>query len=79
MQQPPANRRRIEASLNASNQPPAAAAIEMWPPGKLKPAKRNARTHNEAQIDLLANSILHFGVIKPVVTDDRGRIVAGHR
>ena len=44
----------------------------------MKPAKRNARTHNEAQIDLLANSILHFGVIRPVVIDDRNRIVAGH-
>jgi DNA modification methylase len=50
----------------------------MVPPGSLKPAKRNARTHNEAQIDLLANSILHFGVIRPVVIDDRNRIVAGH-
>ena len=52
--------------------------IETCPPSSLKPARRNARTHNEAQIDLLANSILHFGVIKPVVIDDRGRIVAGH-
>ena len=51
--------------------------VEMLPPGKLKPAKRNARTHNEKQIDLLANSILRFGFIKPVVIDDRGRIVAG--
>lgn len=52
--------------------------IELLPPSKLKPAKRNARTHNEKQVDLLANSIVHFGFIKPVVIDDRGRIVAGH-
>jgi DNA modification methylase len=51
--------------------------VEMLPPSKLKPAKRNARTHNEKQIDLLADSILRFGFIKPVVIDDRGRIVAG--
>ena len=52
--------------------------VEMLPPSGIKPAKRNAKTHNDAQIDLLANSILHFGFIKPVVIDDRGRIVAGH-
>ena len=52
--------------------------VEMLAPSSLRPAKRNARTHNEAQIDLLANSILHFGVIRPVVIDDRNRIVAGH-
>jgi DNA modification methylase len=52
--------------------------VEMLPPSKLKPAKRNARTHNEKQIELLARSILHFGFIKPVVIDDRGRIIAGH-
>ncbi len=50
----------------------------MRPTTSLKPAKRNARTHNEAQIDLLANSILQFGVIKPIVIDDLGRIVAGY-
>jgi DNA modification methylase len=50
----------------------------MLPTASLKPAKRNARTHNDAQIDLLANSILRFGVIKPVVSDDRGHVVAGH-
>ena len=52
--------------------------IEMHPVVGLKPANRNARTHNDAQIDLLTNSILQFGVVKPVVIDDRGRIVAGH-
>ena len=52
--------------------------IEVLPPGTLKPAKRNARTHNGVQVDLLANSIQHFGVIKPVIIDDRGRLVAGH-
>lgn len=52
--------------------------VEMLPPSKLTPAKRNPRTHNEAQIDLLANSILQFGLIKPVVVDEQGQIVAGH-
>jgi DNA modification methylase len=52
--------------------------VEMHSVANLKPAKRNARTHNDDQIDLLANSIMNFGVIKPVVIDDRERIVAGH-
>ena len=51
----------------------------MLTPSSLRPAKRNARTHNEAQIDLLANSILHFGVIRPVVIDDRNRDRRGPR
>lgn len=51
---------------------------EMVDPASLKPAKRNAKTHSEAQIGLLANSLLHFNVIRPVVIDDRRRIVAGH-
>jgi DNA methylase/ParB-like nuclease family protein len=52
--------------------------VEMLPPASLKPAKRNARAHNKAQEVAVANSVLHFGVIKPVVIDDDNRIVAGH-
>ena len=52
--------------------------IELVAPHILKPSKRNARTHNEGQIGLLANSILRFGFIKPVVVNDQGQIVAGH-
>jgi len=52
--------------------------VEMLPPSNLKPAKRNARTHNKAQEAAVANSVLHFGVIKPVVIDEQNRIVAGH-
>ena len=48
------------------------------PPGRLRPAKRNARAHNKAQEAAVANSLTHFGVIKPVVIDEHGRIVAGH-
>ncbi len=52
--------------------------VEMLPPSSLKPAKRNARAHNKAQEEAVANSVLHFGVIKPVVIDERDHIVAGH-
>ncbi len=73
--------RSIETQHEASTLAVSAAPpwmVEMLPPSSLKPAKRNARTHNEAQIDRLANSMLQFGVIKPVVVDDRLQIVAGH-
>jgi hypothetical protein len=52
--------------------------VEMLPPASLKPAKRNARAHNKAQEEAVANSVLHFGVIKPIVIDEQNRIVAGH-
>ena len=51
--------------------------IEMAPPGRLRPAAGHVRTHPASQIERLANSILQFGVIKPVVTDHHGKIVAG--
>jgi DNA modification methylase len=52
--------------------------LKMMPPGELKPAKRNARTHSQKQIAQLAASIRQFGFTSPVLTDDAGRIVAGH-
>ena len=52
--------------------------VEMLPPASLKAAKRNARAHNKAQEEAVANSVLHFGLIKPVVIDEQYRIVAGH-
>ena len=50
----------------------------MLPPASLKKAKRNPRAHNRSQKEAVANSVLHFGVIKPVVIDEQNRIVAGH-
>ena len=52
--------------------------VLMRAPGDLKPAKRNARTHSDRQIAQLAASIEQFGFTNPVLTDDQGRIVAGH-
>jgi hypothetical protein len=72
--------RRTKAERPSTPKPERQGAwkIETRAPSSLKPAKRAARTHNERQIELIANSILHFGLIKPVVIDDHGRIVAGH-
>jgi ParB-like chromosome segregation protein Spo0J len=44
----------------------------------LKPAPRNARTHSKKQIRGIADSMLRFGIVNPVIVDGHGRIVAGH-
>ena len=51
---------------------------ENVPIDKLKPYKNNARTHNEKQIEKIANSIQEFGFINPVLIDSDYGIIAGH-
>ena len=74
--------RRIETAHAVSTAALAAKLpwmVEMLPPSQPEASEAQcASTHNEAQIDLLANSLSHFGFIRPVVIDDRERIVAGH-
>ena len=50
----------------------------MQPIAALQAARRNARKHSQKQIAQLAASISEFGFTQPVLTDDKGRIVAGH-
>jgi ParB-like chromosome segregation protein Spo0J len=50
----------------------------MLSPYGLRPTQHNARTHSKKQIRQIADSIKRFGVINPIIADDRGRIVAGH-
>jgi hypothetical protein len=52
--------------------------IEMLPPHSLRPAARNARMHSKKQVCEIADSIERFGVINPIIADDRRQIVAGH-
>ena len=52
--------------------------IEWLPLRNLRPARRNPRTHSKKQIRQIADSMLRFGVINPLIVDDRGRIAAGH-
>jgi DNA modification methylase len=52
--------------------------IEMLPLRSLRPATRNAHTHSKKQVRQIADSMLRFGVINPLIADDHGRIVAGH-
>jgi DNA modification methylase len=45
--------------------------------GKLKPNKRNARTHSKKQIRQIANSIQRFGWTYPVLVDDNSVVISG--
>ena len=44
----------------------------------LKPSPRNARTHSEAQIQLIANSMREFGFVTSILIDEANTIIAGH-
>ena len=44
----------------------------------LIPYARNARTHSEAQVALIAGSIREFGFVNPVLVDGANGIIAGH-
>jgi DNA modification methylase len=52
--------------------------IELWPIDRLRPYKRNPRTHSAAQVDQLAASMVEFGWTNPVLVDEQGGILAGH-
>ena len=45
---------------------------------KLRPNKRNARTHSKKQIRQLANAIRQFGFTSPVLVDENLEIICGH-
>lgn len=44
----------------------------------LIPYKNNAKIHNAAQIEKLANSIKEFGFISPILIDKDNNVIAGH-
>jgi ParB-like chromosome segregation protein Spo0J len=44
----------------------------------LIPYARNARTHSEAQVALIAGSIREFGFTNPVLVDGENGVIAGH-
>ncbi|MBA3324478.1 MAG: ParB N-terminal domain-containing protein [Rhodobacteraceae bacterium] len=44
----------------------------------LIPYARNARTHSEAQVALIAGSIREFGFTNPVLVDGANGVIAGH-
>ena len=52
--------------------------IKWVSPHALKPNPRNARTHSKKQIRQIANSILTFGFVVPLVVDEINIILLGH-
>jgi ParB-like nuclease domain len=53
-------------------------AITYRPIEALIPYARNARTHSEAQVALIAGSIREYGFTNPVLVDGENGIIAGH-
>jgi DNA modification methylase len=53
-------------------------AIDYRPVEALIPYARNARTHSEAQVALIAGSIREYGFTNPVLVDGDNGIIAGH-
>lgn len=45
---------------------------------EIKPYDRNAKKHDDTQINNVAESIRQFGFVKPIVIDSNGVIVIGH-
>jgi DNA modification methylase len=52
--------------------------IKLVSPRALKLNPRNARTHSRKQIRQIADSILAFGFVVPIVVDERETILLGH-
>lgn len=55
-----------------------AQRLEHWPPERLIPYARNARTHSIDQIDRIASLILRMGFTAPILVDETDGILAGH-
>ena len=58
--------------------PTGAHSVEWRPVETLIPYARNARTHSEAQVALIAGSIREFGFNNPVLIDGGNGVIAGH-
>ena len=69
------NRCRKLHSWAAMNLP---EAIEVWPVDRPQPYSRNARTHDAAQVEKIAASMLEFGFTNPILVDANDTIIAGH-
>lgn len=70
-------RPRIRKAANTA-EIPNLGPIEHLPTGLLKPYERNARTHSDRQIALIAQSLETFGFTNPIIAEEDGTIIAGH-
>ena len=57
---------------------PGLGPVEHLSPDLLRPYSRNARTHSERQVELIAQSIETFGFTNPIIAEEDGTIIAGH-
>ena len=48
------------------------------PVDDLIPYAKNARTHDDKQVDLIARSIQEFGFLNPILIDKEKNVIAGH-
>jgi hypothetical protein len=60
------------------NRPWPADQVERWVVDRLFLNARNARTHTDEQVALIANAIKEWGWTNPVLVDESGVIIAGH-
>ncbi len=47
-------------------------------PNELRPYSGNARSHSKKQIRQIAKSMERFGFTNPIITSDKGEVIAGH-
>ena len=76
----PHNVGKISAAVGATAPSKSASALQIayLPPGRLRPAATNARTHSKKQLKQMARSIERFGFVNPVLISDDAEIIAGH-
>jgi ParB-like chromosome segregation protein Spo0J len=51
---------------------------EMYNIDAIKPYEKNAKMHDEVQINNVAESIKQFGFVQPIVIDKNNEIIIGH-
>lgn len=66
------------AELNARAEHAARRTEELISIDDLKPYERNARTHGDKQVEMIAKSIRQFGFNNPILIDESNGIIAGH-
>src|SRR5205809_112107 len=52
--------------------------IQMWPLESIVPYAHNPRIHPAKQITQIAESMLRFGAVQPVLIDPQGNLIVGH-
>src|ERR1700732_4798852 len=76
---PPSARARARARDGSENQRPwPADKVERWAIDRLIPYAKNARTHTDAQIAAIAESIKEWGWTMPALVGEDGGLIAGH-